>query len=290
MPLGFDCVRRAIRAIPNSAPGKQRLARLALMPFRAARPIAIPDRYGNVVWSPSVNEPIATALFASGVYEQGTVDFILSALPESGVYVDVGANVGAIALPVAAQRPLCTVVCVEGDPAIAHFLKRNVRENQRGNVFVDECLAGPAFDPGVPFYRAPDDKFGMGSIGPQFGDDTVALVQRALDDVLDGLGIADVDVVKLDIEGAELGALRGLERRLASGNAPTIVLEFADWAESRIAAQRPGDAQRFLLDCGYRLYELRQGRGTSRELEQPLTSGAAMLVALPPCRRLAGYG
>src|SRR5207344_48109 len=48
---------------------------------------------------------------------------------------------------------------------------------------------------------------------------------RPLDAALDDAGIDCVDVLKMDIEGAEAAALRGLERRLGSGRIPQIVLE-----------------------------------------------------------------
>ena len=156
------------------------------------------------------------------------------------------------------------------------MLRRNVAENRRPNISVVETLAGPAADPAVSFYRAPTHKFGMGSIGPQFGS-PIVIPQRPLDDVFDELGLEKIDVVKLDIEGAEFGALRGLSRRLDGRGAPALVFEFTDWAEARIAGQTPGDSQRYLMSQGYRLFRI----GHKRPLERPLTVGSAMILALP---------
>lgn len=278
----FETLRRILRAIPEAMPGKQRVARAALRPFRHIGPVLIPDRYGNLLSSPSVDEPIGAALFASGVYEPDTLRLILDWLSPRGVYVDVGANIGAIALPIAAQRPHSRIVCVEADPAIAKILRFNVQQNARWNVVVKECLAGPGFDPAVPFFRAPENKFGMGSIGPQFGDATICLPQRRLDDILDECDVEEIDVVKIDIEGAEVGALKGLQRRLGGHRKPVIIFEFADWAESRIAQQEPGDAQRFLAELGYRVFEVHRGSLQPRVAVR--TAGAAMLLAIPPER------
>ena len=122
----------------------------------------------------------------------------------------------------------------------------------------------------------------MGSIGPQFDAEPMILKQRTLDDVLDERGIDDIDVAKLDIEGAELGALQGLKRRLIGAKPPVIVFEFNDWAESRIAGQSAGDAQAFLLSIGYRLFRLARGGATGAAMECPLTAGSAMILAFPP--------
>jgi FkbM family methyltransferase len=207
---------------------------------------------------------------------------VLTRLSESGVYVDVGANVGALALAIAAQRPAARIVCIEADPEIADTLRRNVTENERSNVTIIDCLAGPVANSVVPFYRAPAHSFGMGSIGPQFGTPPVTLRQRPLDDVLDELAIDDVDIVKLDVEGSELGVLRGFSRRLKGARPPAIVFEFADWAEARVAGQSPGDAQAHLLSIGYRLFRLVRGGAPGAALEAPLRTGGAMILAMPP--------
>lgn len=282
--LAFNLIRRVVRTVPDVLPGKTRLARFALWPFLTCRTARIRDGFGNVLHLPSLQEPISVSLFAFGVYEPDTLSAILNHLLPSGVFVDVGANVGALALPVAAHRPDARIVCIEADPQIGSLLRRNVIENGRSNIRIVHCLAGPVDDPQVPFYRAPAAKFGMGSIGPQFGSCPVTLTQRTLDEVLDKLAIGDVDVVKLDIEGAELGALQGLSQRLVSPRPPAIVFEFADWAERRIDGQAAGSAQEFLLSLGYRLFRLVRGGRPGERLERPVTTGSIMLLALPSSR------
>src|SRR4051812_40735017 len=87
----FRLVGLFVRAVPN-LPGKLRLVRFALRPFRKLRPLRMPDRYGNTLCCPSVEEPITLAIFANGVYEPDTIAAILDRLPRDGVYLDVGAN------------------------------------------------------------------------------------------------------------------------------------------------------------------------------------------------------
>jgi FkbM family methyltransferase len=83
-----------------------------------------------------------------------------------------------------------------------------VEQSALPNITVVECLAGPCSKEAVRFYTAPVEKFGMGSIGPQFDLPPVILRQVALDDLLDEMGIGDVDVIKLDVEGSEQGFCR----------------------------------------------------------------------------------
>jgi hypothetical protein len=151
-----------------------------------------------------------------------------------------------------------------------------------------QCIAGYESNDNVLFYPAPDLNFGIGSVAPQSGVAPVTVVQSSLDEVLDRLGIPEVAVVKLDVEGAELGALQGLRRRLGSASAPAVIFEFADWAEARLPNQAAGDAQAFLLRLGYRLFLLGHNGTLGAPLGQPITSGFKMLVALPPQKRVDG--
>ncbi len=260
-------------------PGKLRLARSALLPFRKVQSVLIPDRYGNALYCPSVEEPIALVLFANGVYEPDTLAAILRRLPRDGIYLDVGANIGATALPVARQRSDVRVICIEADPGITTILRRNVAENRLSNITILECLVGPCSKEEVRFYSAPINKFGMGSVGPQFGLPPALLKQVALDECLDGLGIDRVDVMKLDVEGAELGVLQGITRRLTGSSSPTIVFEFSDWAEQRIEGQAPGAAQAYLRSLGYHTFQLGRRGAIGAPLDQPLSTGGAMLIS-----------
>lgn len=59
-------------------------------------------------------------------------------------------------------------------------------------------------------------------IGQTFAAQTFTVRTMPVDDFLAQQGIEQVDLVKMDIEGAEIGALRGMKRTIA--NSPTLVL------------------------------------------------------------------
>jgi FkbM family methyltransferase len=274
----FHLVRLFLRLLPDMR-GKLRIARFALRPFRKMESFRMPDRFGNMLNCPSLEEPIAVTIFAKGVYEPDTVAGILGRIPPNGVYLDVGANIGAIALPVARQRPDVRVICIEADPGMATVLRSNIAYNALPNITVAECLAGPCFREAVRFYTAPPDRFGMGSVGPQFDRPPMLLRQVALDELLDDMGIDNVDVIKLDVEGSELGVLQGLTRRLTASRSPKILFEFCDWAEERIEGQQPGAAQAFLHSLGYRTFRLGSRGDAGAPVYRPLSTGSAMLVS-----------
>jgi len=66
---------------------------------------------------------------------------------------------------------------------------------------------------------------------------------------------------------------------LESGALDFIAFEFLDWAEQRVPGHRPGDAQRFLLEMGFTLWELEDYRHGRPPLDRVLETGGCMLVA-----------
>ena len=70
------------------------------------------DRAGCTYVMPSYSEPIAQHLFTFGAYEPETQHVILEFLPERGTLIDVGANIGALAIPIARLRPRSHIVAL----------------------------------------------------------------------------------------------------------------------------------------------------------------------------------
>ena len=62
----------------------------------------------------------------------------------------------------------------------------------------------------------------MGSIGPQFGVSPTMLKQRSLNSLAAEIGIQQIDVIKIDVEGAELGVLQGAAGIIGSKRPPVI--------------------------------------------------------------------
>ena len=73
---------------------------------------------------------------------------------------------------------------------------------------------------------------------------------RTLDSVLNDLGVNQVDVLKIDVEGAEMGVLRGA-REMLSRCRPTLMVELDDQLLATMDASSD-EVKRFLASFGYR--------------------------------------
>src|SRR5207248_9536605 len=75
------------------------------------------------------------------------------------------------------------------------------------------------------------------------GDVVLEVPAETVDDLLESRGWPEVALVKLDIEGSELAALRGMAKLLGRESAPVLVIEC-----NPVALERQGASYRAVLD------------------------------------------
>lgn len=164
-----------------------------------------------------------------GVWEPETTSFFLSWLRPGMTFVDAGAHVGhytllASDLVAAGGR----VIAFEPHPVLGQVLRRNVERAGCANVTVSSLALGRADGPG-DLVLHPRDNFGASSLR---ADSQTGHLPRApvrvstLDDFLERAGLPTVDVVKLDVEGAELDVIEGAHRTLTANPGIVLVVEF----------------------------------------------------------------
>mmetsp|Transcript_28081 Transcript_28081/g.39014 ORF Transcript_28081/g.39014 Transcript_28081/m.39014 type:complete len:219 (+) Transcript_28081:288-944(+) len=154
-------------------------------------------------------------------------------VPSPTVVVDGGANVGEWSREVRTMfRSSSThLVMVEANPLISSRLKKLAKE--LGNA--SAITAALAEKPGqVNFFVSEDDSKGNSMFkenSEYFDDARVLKVEaRTLDDICEELGVLDhVDVLKLDVQGAELAALHGAEKILRHASIVTLELSIVEF-------------------------------------------------------------
>jgi FkbM family methyltransferase len=141
-------------------------------------------------------------------HEDALAPVLDSLLPEGGVLLDVGAHVGRWSLRLAAKAS--KVIAVEPNPDTAAVLRYHIGLNQVTNVTVIEAAAWD--EPARLRLEDPNRKVTGGSTRVLAAEDgTVDALP--LDAVLEDED--RIDLVKLDVEGADLHALAGMAGTLA---------------------------------------------------------------------------
>ena len=225
---------------------------------------------------PNLKENIGFEIYINGIYEQETIDFILTRLSGTdGVFLDIGANIGAITIPVCKQLENLQVICVEAAPWVSKYLKHNIQLNELKNVQVLDNAISDRDGDSVMFY-SPHEKFGKGSMAPVFTEEGTTVKTTTIDAIALSLN-ARVRLIKIDVEGFEYKAFCGGAEVLKNKDAPDILFEFVDWAEE-LAGEKIGSSQGVLMDYGYDLYTFLKGKIVER-LSHPLLKGGHLIFA-----------
>jgi FkbM family methyltransferase len=153
-------------------------------------------------------------------HEKDLAPILARLLPDGGVFLDVGAHVGHWALRLA--RKASRVIAVEANPATASTLRRHVAMNDLGNVV--EVIEAAAWDDDIHLVLSdPNGQSEGGStrVLPADGQPADARGRR-LDDLL--AAEPRIDLVKLDVEGADIHALDGMAG-LLKRHRPVLLIE-----------------------------------------------------------------
>jgi FkbM family methyltransferase len=165
--------------------------------------------------------------------------------------LDLGANMGYYAL-VAAELVGATgaVHAFEASPQVLPWLRANVALNPQSNIHVHEQAVTDRCGP-IRFHAAAPARTGYSSIRDLRGDtaEVTVVPTVALDSLLKEL--PPVRLIKLDIEGAELQALRGM-RALLARDKPFVISEMDD-AFLRELGGTAAEMCEFLQTAGYDL-------------------------------------
>jgi FkbM family methyltransferase len=201
-----------------------------------------------------LRDNLQRTLYFTGTYEPGLRRALEGELEPGDVFVDVGAHVGVHALSAARRiRELGgggRVIAFEPTPDSAATLRAAAARNGLRVDVVEAALGaeeGTVELLGDPRYGAFD-----AGVRSQFG--TGEVVAQAPLTTFDAWaardGLEHLDVVKLDIEGAELLALRGMRETLSRLAPRLVAIEVKDVVMER----GPGDEaslHALLAECGY---------------------------------------
>lgn len=157
-----------------------------------------------------------------GLMEFQDMGFVLHFLRRGDRFLDIGANIGAFTV-LAGSVVRARVRAVEPHPETAALLARNVAVNAlTDRVGIEICAV--AQDAGTGHLTATLDT-GNRLLATSDGADAVAVPLTTIDLLCaDGAPVC----LKIDIEGAELDALRGASRTLADPNLKALIIELND--------------------------------------------------------------
>lgn len=139
--------------------------------------------------------------------------------------IDIGGNIGQMALLFA--RSAHRVVTFEPIPYLADRLQQQIilNELERKLILRREALSDHAGDLRIELPSPENQGTGSTVLSDKAEGRTIMVKAERLDTILNEMNIIDVDFLKMDIEGAELFALKGMQDLLGRKESPILVLE-----------------------------------------------------------------
>ena len=159
----------------------------------------------KVVVDPRVDDPVAHSLANGWTSDEAHIDLMLRFLGPGQKLLDLGAHLGSFSLAAAAAG--AEALAVEASPSNVALLRESARQN--GFSGLEVALAAAYERPGTLAFIADGP---WGQVVDTKGATSVVAV--TIDHLLTELNWEPVTFVKMDIEGAEPNALRGMTKLL----------------------------------------------------------------------------
>jgi FkbM family methyltransferase len=241
------------------------------------------DRDG-VKYSLNVNSELEWQILAYGGFDFPLLDLLKSVLPAGSVFIDIGANIGCISLPLAKHiGSNGKVLSFEADPVVFDKLS----ENHALNLFPQFSGFNQALGSSegtLTFHRASSTGSFGDAIGSLYasnwhsGGSTFEVGVKTLDSFFETQLIHRVDVIKIDVEGTEIDVLQGALSTIEKYR-PILCLEVCEHTYTA-AGWTPQDLFQMLSPYGYSFEALdEKNPGQTRSLQGPNDRDYLTLVA-----------
>lgn len=259
---------RKLTKILRGWPGGVLLCEPLRKAYGRKRKIArVDDFQGDLTMFLDLGEHMQSQIFWYGSYSRDLLPVVHRVLAPGMVFIDGGANIGEISVAAAkAVGSSGKVFAFEPVHRFAKHLRDHVAANRFQNLEVSEC--GLSFEPGeaeifisdAP-YRDGTHNDGLGSLfrrGDALGM-TNTIPITTLDAFMAEKGVDRVDLLKLDIEGSELNALKG-GMEMLQRHQPALIVEVGE-DTCRAAGYSMNELVSFVQGLGYSAYRIgRRGR------------------------------
>jgi len=215
--------------------------------------------------NPAIDNGVEKSLYYFGEYEKGTLYIIGELLEEGDCFVDIGANIGLMSIFAAQQvGENGSVIAFEPNPNTKKILQENIQLNDIQHVKVEELAVG-SVSKNTKIYDALHINRGSASlIKPDVETDSYDIRQTTLSEYF--TPNQAIKLIKIDIEGYELEALKGAEKVFAEmDKPPMLIVEFSS-QRANTFGDDTSPLYKQLKDMNYRLFKSVRGKEKTSKL------------------------
>lgn len=185
-------------------------------------------RYRGCFFTHEPRNTLIARIRREGSYEADLEHICDMVLPADGLFIDIGANIGLISLPLIKRKEHAKAILFEPSPVANRQLNKNIISNELIDraVAYNYALSNQNSDSVRFAVNDYDDSSLDGLVFTERteGYKTIEVRQRKLDDVIKEVSVERIDVIKIDCEGAELLVLQGAVECIAQFK-PIVFME-----------------------------------------------------------------
>lgn len=211
-----------------------------------------------------ITEYLQTHLYVFGDYELPTIRFLRSVLKPGSVCLDVGAQMGYLTLAMATSANKQTIVhSFEPEEQNAQRFRENIALNGLTNVTLHQSAVSTVDGP-LKLYLSNDRNAGTHStvyIESNVSTEYVEIPSVRLDTFSEQNRLPSIDLIKIDVEGAEIDVINGALESLAH-HKPIVIMELSDHLQ-QARGQTCAEFKQFMARYGYTPYFINEN-GTLR--------------------------
>ncbi|MEU3629039.1 FkbM family methyltransferase [Streptomyces fradiae] len=260
-----SALARTLRAYVRHAPGtlgKARLVDRFLGEHLRTHPVhaTVRLRSGDAV-SVTTSDVVQRFQYLFGEWEPNLSAFLRDRLHPGDTFIDVGAHRGAFSLLAShAVGPHGRVVAIEPHPLFHDDLAAAAATNRRTNIHLVRSAASDTTGVLTLYLEDPSNLGHTTAVRPRHVHATVEVPTAPLADLVSRADLATTRVIKIDVEGAEAAAVRGLlpalphlrdEAELVIEVTPRLLTKQGESAAALIATLRTHGFHPYMLTNDY---------------------------------------
>ncbi|MBI2542869.1 MAG: FkbM family methyltransferase [Candidatus Aenigmarchaeota archaeon] len=163
-----------------------------------------------------------------------------------GTFVDIGANIGKYTVMISNQmKDNGRIISIEPHPDNFKILEKNIEINELKNITPLNLACWNKKD-SLKLFNHENQPL-LASVTKSSGD-FMEVAANSVDNILEEFGVDDVDMIKLDVEGAEAKVLEGMDKLLRKGRVKII---FEAWDDEHLS-----DCRKLLGGYNYKVEHL----------------------------------
>ena len=217
-------------------------------PFRLFKGAVLQHSINGINYELHIDDWIQSQLYFLNEYEMPEIKALGRFLNDGDVFVDIGANIGLFTLNAAnLVGESGNVIAFEPFKLNWNSLKKNVSMNRYSSVKIENMAIGEKNGEISLYYDDSESNLGMVSFKEKGHSIKESIESITLDTYIENQSITKIDFIKLDIEGGEFNALKGMIETLNRFK-PTLLIEILN---DEFYKDNNDSIENFLSNLGY---------------------------------------